>query len=222
MAPEMRLAAAAAAALAFSLLLPWYSAAPGGGNFTAFNVFTFVEAAVLLVAAGVLYLVWARAKRRAFHLPGGDGAVISIAGAWAALLLLWRMFDRPDLEKAVSVGIQWGIFAALISAAALVVAGQRIRAAHRPEPRNPADELDWEHPARRSGQTRTAPRDHTEVTRVLQDKPSWEGEPSVLGERREPAPAPEPEPGAEPPPERRERRRRDGDRPAPESQDRLF
>src|SRR5687767_11888518 len=105
LAPEMRLAALAAAGLGFTLVLPWYSAAPGGGSFSAFNVFTFVEAAVLLVAAGVLYLLYARAKRRAFHLPGGDGTIISLAGGWAAALILWRMFDRPDLEKALSVGI---------------------------------------------------------------------------------------------------------------------
>jgi hypothetical protein len=140
------MAAAAAAALALSLLLPWYqkSYVPSGSrefvqtNLSAFGVFSFVEAAVLLVAAGVLYLIWARSDARAFHLPGGDGVVISAAGGWAVLLLVWRLFDKPNVdEPGATVGIQWGMFGALLAAGALVAAGARVRAAHRPEPPNP-------------------------------------------------------------------------------------
>jgi hypothetical protein len=122
---EHKLAGAAAGALTLTLVLPWYqkSYVPSGTqtfvqqNVSAFGVFSFVEAAVMLVAAGVLYLVWARSKRQAFHLPGGDGFVISLAGAWALLLLIWRLFDKPDAEGgAATVGLQWGIFAALLAA----------------------------------------------------------------------------------------------------------
>jgi hypothetical protein len=144
---EHKLAGAAAGALTLTLVLPWYqkSYVPSGTqtfvqqNVSAFGVFSFVEAAVMLVAAGVLYLVWARSKRQAFHLPGGDGFVISLAGAWALLLLIWRLFDKPDAEGgAATVGLQWGIFAALLAAGALVAAGARVRAVNRPEPPNPA------------------------------------------------------------------------------------
>jgi hypothetical protein len=146
---ELQLAGLAAAALAFSLLLPWYekSYVPRGAdrffqdNISAFGVFSFVEAAVLIVAAGVLFLVWARSEGKAFHLPGGDGVVVTLAGGWAALLLVWRLFDKPNTdEPSATIGIQWGIFAALLAAAALVAAGARIRAAHRPEPPNPIAE----------------------------------------------------------------------------------
>ena len=62
---EMRMAAVAAAALAFSLILPWYQKSyfPVRGekvvqaNVSALGVFTFIEAAVLLVAFAVLFLV---------------------------------------------------------------------------------------------------------------------------------------------------------------------
>jgi hypothetical protein len=76
--PESRLTGGAAAALIFSMVLPWYqvSALGKAESRSAFQVFTWVEAAILLVAAGVLYLVWARAQRMRFHLPGGDGFVI--------------------------------------------------------------------------------------------------------------------------------------------------
>ena len=78
---EMQQAAACAAALMLTLFLPWYSARVLTGdaksfNTTAWGEFSFVEAAVLLVAAGVLYLVWARSQRKGFHLPGGDGTVM--------------------------------------------------------------------------------------------------------------------------------------------------
>ena len=115
--PELRNAGIAAAALVVTMILPWYqkSFVPPGAheftqvNLTAFGVFSFIEAAVLLVAAGVLFLVWARTNRRAFHLPGGDGAVITAAGAWALLLLVWRLFDKPDAAgPSATIGIQWG------------------------------------------------------------------------------------------------------------------
>jgi hypothetical protein len=145
---EQRLAATAAIGLVVSLFLPWYStsatvtrvvngklqSATGHDTHSAIYVFSFVEAAVLLVAAGVLALLFARAERRAFHLPGGDGGVIAAAGGWAAFLILWRFFDRPGLGRGVTVGLAWGIFVALAVAAFLAYAGARVRAAQRPEP----------------------------------------------------------------------------------------
>jgi hypothetical protein len=187
--PEHRLAAIAAGALVFSMLLPWYQKSfvpPGKSAFvhdsmSAFGVFTFVEAAILVVAGGVLFLIWARMEGKAFHLPGGDGFVISAAGAWALLLLIWRVFDRPgDNNASTEVGIQWGFIVAMAAAAALIAAGARVRAAHRPEPPNPAEDLDWEpappRPRRRSDDDRRHPRDSSAVTEVLRDRPGWDGE----------------------------------------------
>ena len=141
---EQRLAGIAALALVITLFLPWYQVSVArsdafvGTNRTAFGVFSFVEAAVLLVALGVLVLLYARGERRGFHLPGGDGTVIFGAGLWAALLLLWRVFDRPGVEgDGTTVGITWGFFFAFLAAAALAGAGWRIRQAGRPEPPNP-------------------------------------------------------------------------------------
>ncbi|MCW2952705.1 MAG: hypothetical protein JWQ48_1875, partial [Conexibacter sp.] len=144
---ERQLAAAASVALFVSMFLPWYqqNAVVTGGrsqplvsqNLSAFGVFSFVEAAVLLVAIAVLVLLFARAEQRAFHLPGGDGTIVMIAGGWAALLLVWRLFDKPGIAEkgvAANVGIQWGIFFALAAAGTLTYAGTRIRALARPEP----------------------------------------------------------------------------------------
>jgi hypothetical protein len=145
--PEQRLAGGASAALFVTMFLPWYQqnavvnvprAAPlQSRNLNAFQVFSFVEAAVMLVALAVLYLLFARGERRSFELPGGDGGVVFAAGIWVALLLVLRLFDKPGITThgiAANVGIQWGIFFALAAAGLLVAAGSRMRAARRPQP----------------------------------------------------------------------------------------
>jgi len=190
---ELQLAGLAAVALALSLLLPWYdqSFISNGGveqrNLSAFGAFTFVEAAVLLVALAVLFLVWARSQRKGFHLPGGDGMAITIAGGWAALLLVWRLFDKPGApDPRFPIGIQWGIFGAFLAAGALIVAGTRVRAAHVPEPPNPAaDDVDWvaPEPRRREHRPDRRPRDTGDVTEALRDRPAWEGEPREPADR---------------------------------------
>jgi hypothetical protein len=183
---ELQQAAGAAAGLALTMFLPWYEksffdttgpeARPQSASLSAFGVFSFVEAAILLVAAGVLYLIWARSQRKAFHLPGGDGTVIMVAGGWAFLLLVWRLFDKPDVsDPGATVGIEWGMFGALLAAGALLVAGARVRAAHRAEPPLPA--ADWEEPPRREPRPDRRPVDPGAVTEVLGERPGWSGEP---------------------------------------------
>jgi len=144
---DQRLAALTSLGLFVSMLLPWYSKtvivrARGGGTGTqslsAFQAFSFVEAAVLLVSAGVLALLFARAEEREFHLPGGDGTIVMLAGAWTAILIFYRMLDKPGLqgnEKIVSsVGVEWGIFIALLVALGLAYVGRRLRGAERGQP----------------------------------------------------------------------------------------
>jgi hypothetical protein len=206
--PELRNAGIAAAALVLTLFLPWYeqSYVPEGSrefvqrNVSAFGVFTFVEAAVLLVAAGVVFLVWARSEKKAFHLPGGDGTTIVLAGGWAVLLLVWRLFDKPDSPAPSSdYGIQWGMFAALVAAGVLVAAGLRVRAAHRPEPPNPAAEAPESAPPPEPRPPRRRA-DPAAVTQVLGEMPDWSGEPPE---------APRPSRRAEPPPDEAPTRRSD-------------
>jgi hypothetical protein len=187
---------------------------------------------VLLVAGGVLALLFARAERRTFHLPGGDGTVISAAGAWAALLILIRMFDKPDVSgngvTAVTVGIQWGIFVALGAAVALALAGQRLRRARVREPEGPEDWLaETERPSRRrrtspsgGGASARQPRQPRRRTSgaPLGDVPRPEDPPAPdrLGRTEPIAPEPdEPPPPSGPP-------RRTGRRDEPPGSERLF
>lgn len=150
---ERRLAAFAAIGLFVTLFLPWYqetviargvtSLRSLSDSLTGWGAFSFVEAAVLLVAAGVLLLLVVRAEGEAFHVPGGDGTVITAAGAWACVLIIWRMFDKEGTTGhglyTTSSGIEWGIFVALAVAGLLTYAGTRIRLAHEPEPPLPGE-----------------------------------------------------------------------------------
>lgn len=108
---------------------------------STFGPFSFVEAGELMLAAGVLALVLARAEGKRFHLPFGDGTVIAAAGIWAGALIVTRLFDRPLGQNLL----------ALACAAILFLAGARERA------KRPADDLPPEHetpPIRRRRPTR--------------------------------------------------------------------
>ncbi len=167
---ERRLAALAAMGLFVTLFLPWYQEtviATGvtslrsiSATLTGWGAFSFVEAAVLLVAAGVLTLLFVRAEGHAFHVPGGDGGVITAAGAWTCVLIVWRMFDRQGTtgygHYATTFGIDWGIFIALGIAVLLAYSGTRIRQAHRPEPALPGEPGSQETPPRRRGSGKVA------------------------------------------------------------------
>ncbi|MEY2515501.1 MAG: hypothetical protein QOJ89_2859 [bacterium] len=140
---DQRFAAAAAVALLITMFLPWYEKSvvvAGSRTFatdtiSAFGAVSFVEAAIFLVAAGVVVLVLTRAEGGRYHLPGGDGTVIFAAGLWASALIFYRVFDRPDVSgDGGTVGIQWGFFVAFVAAGALAFAGRRMRVAARPEP----------------------------------------------------------------------------------------
>jgi hypothetical protein len=148
---EQRTAALVSLGLFVSMLLPWYSktvveSAKVGqarlptsqSSLSAFQAFSFVEAAVLLVSAGVLAMLFARAEGRVFQLPGGDGLIVMIAGGWAAVLIFYRLLDKPGLQGnqriTATVGVQWGIFIALLLALGLLYAGRRIRAGEPGQP----------------------------------------------------------------------------------------
>jgi hypothetical protein len=123
---------------------------------STFGPYSFVEAAIDLVALAVLLLLKKRADGRSFHLPFGDGAVIMAAGAWSALLIVIRLFDRPLGQNLL----------ALVCAAILVLAGLRMRL------RRPIDDLPQERAAADVEIEFTAPapaprRDDTAETQAL-------------------------------------------------------
>jgi hypothetical protein len=149
---EQRLVGLCALGLFVTMFLPWYTrnttAVVKGhlqhlpSTLIAWQAFSFVEAAILLVAVGVLALLFARGERKAFHLPGGDSFVITAAGVWVGLLVFYRVIDNKTGSKgdvSVDYGVTWGIFLTLLCGIALAYAGQRLRQAHVTEPPLPGE-----------------------------------------------------------------------------------
>ena len=95
---------------------------------STFGPFTFVEAAEILTALGVLLLLKRRADGYEFHLPFGDGTAIAAAGVWIGVLILIRLFDRSLGQNLL----------ALVCAALVAAAGIRERA------KRPMDDLPLE------------------------------------------------------------------------------
>jgi len=234
MSRERRIAAISAIALLVTMFLPWYglqsldpkTKAIYSHNINAFGDVSFVEAAVFLVAAGVLVLLFARAEGREFNMPGGDGTIVALAGGWAAVLIFYRVFDRPG-GNGYPVGIQWGFFLAFVAAGSLAYAGWRIRAGERPampvrRPRpRPADDFgdpgaepDRDVPQSRPGPQAPSARaaEHRDA-----DAPTDETTPIgvAAGARRGPSPPAPAGPGAQP------KRRRPRYPPAPEEPEQL-
>jgi hypothetical protein len=226
--PERRLAACAALALFVTLFLPWYqetviTAGVGtkfalpSASLTGWAAFSFVEAAVLVVALSVLVLLFVRAEGRAFHVPGGDGGVIFAAGAWTGVLVLWRMFDKSSTTGhgafVTTSGIEWGIFITLGVAGLLAYSGSRIKLAHEPEPPLPGERVvPGPRPAGGRGRKRTprpvragdTPRSEAETGWLTPERPRRpRAAPDALTHETLPGPGPAPrsDPGAGPSPD---------------------
>ncbi len=142
MAPERRLAAAAAIALLLTMFLPWYglqslnrkTGAIYSHNISAFGDVSFVEAAIFLVAVGVIAMLFARAEGR--RLPHArrrrhDRARRRRLGRAADLLPRLQPAGR---ETATRSAIEWGFFLAFVAAGGLAFAGLRMRGGERPGP----------------------------------------------------------------------------------------
>jgi hypothetical protein len=153
LAPGQRRVVLAAALVLGSMFLPWYSKSVNAitargldsdhESKVAILVPSFVEASIFLVAVAVLALMFARGEGKAFHLPFGDGIVVSAAGAWVGFLVFYRFIDQPaggtTKTIAYSYDLSWGIFFGLVAAAFLIYAGTRLRLAQVPEPPLPGE-----------------------------------------------------------------------------------
>jgi len=131
----------ASVVLTATFFLPWYhkqffaelngQIAQREVSLSAWGSFSFIEAAVLMVAIGTLILMLARGEGKSFHLPGGDGTAVLAAGVWGSLLIVIRMvFDKPGAvsgEQGTTVGIDWGIVVALFATLLIAYLGERLR-----------------------------------------------------------------------------------------------
>ncbi|QEC50151.1 hypothetical protein FSW04_22955 [Baekduia soli] len=216
LAAEQRRVLLAAVLVLVSMLLPWYSKTTTGfqGNTIAAQheaklaifVPSFVEASIFLVAIALIVLMFRRGERSAFHLPFGDGVVVTAAGAWVSLLVFYRFVDQPrggtTRNLVYTYDLSWGIFFGLLAGAFLIYAGQRLRTARLPEPGAPGEAPTQ--PDRRARPRERPPRDPFGPPPA---RPPGEPDPAAAATTRVPrAPRPrEPDDGTAPT-ERHDRR----------------
>jgi hypothetical protein len=91
---------------------------------------------ILLVLAGISLLTALLRLAGSTGLLEAGGGQIALAGGLAALFVLYRMLTPPGAQGLVSLSLSWGIWLALLSAAAIVGGG--VLAASSQSRRHPA------------------------------------------------------------------------------------
>jgi hypothetical protein len=132
---DQRLAVIGVAVIAASLPLPWWRA-PADRSLvvTGIGDFGFVEGALVLTAVMALLLVLRVGAGQVPPRPLQEWGLLVVAGVWAAVIVGYRMFDRPEFTLGDSnepYDLGYGIMLALGGAALIAVAGLRLRKPER-------------------------------------------------------------------------------------------
>lgn len=126
------IAGASALALFIFMLLPWYGASAKVGGFSAsanrsaWGAFSFIDILLFLVILVAIGLVIARATGNVPELPQPPGLIVAGAGAFAVVLILFRLLVVPDGGvdvEGVDFSRKIGIFLGLIAAAGITFGG---------------------------------------------------------------------------------------------------
>jgi drug/metabolite transporter (DMT)-like permease len=107
-------AALAGAALLGSLFLPWY-----GDDLSGWGALGVIDVLLALVAALTLALALLTATQQVPPVPLALAVLLTIVGALAALLVLFRAVDLPDSAQ----GREWGLWLALAATLGVVAGG---------------------------------------------------------------------------------------------------
>jgi hypothetical protein len=136
-----RIAVIGAAVMVGSLFLPWYES-PISNDLvlTGIGAFGWAEGALVLIAAATTFLALQAGGGYVPPRPLREWALFVVTGCWAALIVLYRIADRPRFTLAghdEPYALHYAIFVALVGALIIVAAGLRMRPrerAKRPQP----------------------------------------------------------------------------------------
>lgn len=138
-----RIAFLGAAVIVASLLLPWYRA-PVASDLvqTGFGAFSFATGALVLTAAATAYLALEIGGGYVPPRPLREWGLLVAAGAWAALIVLYLMIERPDFRLAGindAYELHYGAFVALGGSLLIIGSGLRLRPRERRARPQPPD-----------------------------------------------------------------------------------
>jgi hypothetical protein len=137
-----RIAVIGAGVMVGSLALPWYES-PISNDLvlTGIGAFGWAEGALVLIAAATTFLALKAGGGYVPPRPLREWGLFVAAGSWAALIVLYRMADRPRFTLAghdEPYDLHYAIFVALAGAVIIVMAGLRMRPRERAKrPRAP-------------------------------------------------------------------------------------
>ncbi len=138
-----RIAVIGAAVMVGSLLLPWYES-PISNDLvqTGFGAFGWAEAALLLIAGATTFLALQGGGGYVPPRPLREWALFVAAGAWSAVIVLYRIVDPPRFTLEghdEPYDLHYAIFVALAGAGIIIMAGLRMRPSERAKRPQPPD-----------------------------------------------------------------------------------
>ncbi|HSD23793.1 MAG TPA: hypothetical protein VLB79_05630 [Solirubrobacterales bacterium] len=124
-----------AAVMVGSLALPWYQS-PISNDLvlTGIGAFGWSEAALVLIATATVVLALKGGGGYVPPRPLREWGLFVAAGIWAAVIVLYRIADRPRFTLAghdEPYNLHYAIFVALAGAVLIVIAGLRMRPRER-------------------------------------------------------------------------------------------
>jgi hypothetical protein len=111
------------------MLFPWYGIQFGPGlSQTGFDSFGLGELALVLTAGAALILIARSGAGYRPPRPLSEGALLTLAGAWTVLLIVYLIIDRPnEISGHTHIHLRYGIFVAMGGAVAMIIGGLRLR-----------------------------------------------------------------------------------------------
>jgi hypothetical protein len=138
-----RIAVIGAAVMVGSLVLPWYES-PISNDLvlTGIGAFGWAEGALVLIAAATAFLALQGGGGYVPPRPLREWGLFVAAGFWAAVIVLYRIADRPRFTLEghdEPYDLHYAIFVALAGAVMIVIAGLRTRPRERAKRPRPPD-----------------------------------------------------------------------------------